>query len=118
MLVKATAKNVRISPQKARLAVDQIRGKSVARALEILSFGETKAAGLVLKTLESAIANAEHNESADIDELIVSKCFVDEGPTMKRMRPRAKGRGAAILKRSSHITVAVGDTTAELSGGQ
>ena len=116
MLVKATAKSVRISPQKARLAVDQIRGKSVARALEILSFGDTKAASLVLKTLESAIANAEHNESADIDELTVTKCFVDEGPTMKRMRPRAKGRGAAILKRSSHITVAVSDE--EQNGGQ
>lgn len=112
MQVKATAKNIRISPQKARLAVDQIRGKSVANALEILSFGETKASTLVLKTLESAIANAENNESADIDELFVSKCFVDEGPTMKRMRPRAKGRGASILKRSSHITVAVSDETA------
>ncbi len=109
MQVKATAKNVRISPQKARLAVDQIRGKTVARALEILSFGETKASSLVLKTLESAIANAEHNESADIDELFVSKCFVDEGATMKRMRPRAKGRAFGILKRSSHITVTVSD---------
>ena len=118
MLVKATAKNVRISPQKARLAVDQIRGQSVARALEILAFGETKAATLVLKTLESAIANAEHNESADIDELFVSKCFVDEGPTMKRMRPRAKGRGAGILKRSSHITVAVSDDLSANNGGQ
>jgi len=122
MQVKATAKNVRISPQKARLAVDQIRGKSVARALEILSFGETKASSLVLKTLESAIANAEHNESADIDELTVTSCFVDEGPTMKRMRARAKGRGAGILKRSSHITVAVGDQQAAAgaaeTGGQ
>jgi len=117
MLVKATAKNVRISPQKARLAVDQIRGKSVARALEILSFSETKASNLVMKTLESAIANAEHNESADIDELVVAKCFVDEGPTMKRMRPRAKGRAFGILKRSSHITVAVSDETTS-AGGQ
>jgi len=115
MQVKATAKNVRISPQKARLAADLIRGKSVARALEILSFSETKASGLVMKTLESAIANAEHNESADIDELFVSTCFVDEGPTMKRMRPRAKGRAFGILKRSSHITVQVSD---ELAGGQ
>ncbi len=115
MQVKATAKNVRISPQKARLAVDLIRGKSVARALEILSFSETKASNLVMKTLESAIANAEHNESADIDELFVSSCFVDEGPTMKRMRPRAKGRAFGILKRSSHITVQVSD---ELAGGQ
>ena len=116
MQVKATAKGVRISPQKARLAVDQIRGKSVARALEILSFGETKAATLVLKTLESAIANAEHNESADIDELFVGQCFVDEGPTMKRMRPRAKGRAFGILKRSSHITVALSDEKGAQSG--
>ncbi|MEO0368966.1 MAG: 50S ribosomal protein L22 [Pseudomonadota bacterium] len=110
--MRAIAKNVRISPQKARLAVDQIRGKSVARAIEILTFGETKASNLVLKTLESAIANAEHNESADIDELVVSQCFVDEGPTMKRIRPRAKGRAYAILKRSSHITVALSDEQA------
>lgn len=117
MLVKAVARNVRISPQKARLAVDQIRGKSVARALEILTFSETKASNLVMKTLESAIANAEHNESADIDELVVAKCYVDEGPTMKRMRPRAKGRAFGILKRSSHITVAVSDDT-NPAGGQ
>jgi large subunit ribosomal protein L22 len=112
MKVKAIAKNVRISPQKARLAVDQIRGQSVSKALEILSFGETKASKLVLKTLESAIANAEHNESADIDELVVASCFVDEGATMKRMRPRAKGRGVTILKRSSHITVGLSDENA------
>ena len=117
MQVKAVAKNIRISPQKARLAADQIRGKSVARALEILSFGETKASQLMLKTLESAIANAEHNESADIDDLVVSQCFVDEGPTMKRFRARAKGRANQILKRSSHITVMVGDA-ANNAGGQ
>lgn len=117
MQVKAVAKNIRISPQKARLAADQIRGKSVSRALEILSFGETKASQLVLKTLESAIANAEHNESADIDDLIVSQCYVDEGPTMKRFRARAKGRANQILKRSSHITVMVGDE-ANNAGGQ
>jgi large subunit ribosomal protein L22 len=109
MLVKAVARNVRISPQKARLATDQIRGKSVSNALEILGFGETKASSLVRKTLESAIANAEHNEGADIDELWVASCFVDEGPTMKRWRARAKGRANSILKRSSHITVMVGD---------
>jgi large subunit ribosomal protein L22 len=109
MLVKAITRNVRISPQKARLATDQIRGKSVSSALEILSFGETKAAQLVRKTLESAIANAENNEGADIDELRVAACFVDEGPTMKRWRARAKGRANSILKRSSHITVMVGD---------
>jgi large subunit ribosomal protein L22 len=115
MQVRAVARNVRISPQKARLAVDQIRGKSVSRAIEILTFGETKASTLVLKTLESAIANAEHNESADIDDLHVSACFVDEGPTMKRFRPRAKGRAFGILKRSSHISVVLSD---EKAGGQ
>ena len=109
MQVKAVTRNVRISPQKARLATDQIRGKSVSNALEILGFGETKAARLVRKTLESAIANAEHNEGADIDELRVAGCYVDEGPTMKRWRARAKGRANSILKRSSHITVVVGD---------
>jgi large subunit ribosomal protein L22 len=112
MQVRAIAKNIRISPQKARLVVDQIRGKSVARAIEILTFGETKASNLVLKTLESAIANAEHNESADIVELFVASCFVDAGPTMKRIRPRAKGRAFGILKRTSHITVAVSDEQA------
>jgi len=112
MQVRAVAKNIRISPQKARLVVDQIRGKSVARAIEILTFGETKSSNLVLKTLESAIANAEHNESADIDELFVASCFVDAGPTMKRIRPRAKGRAFGILKRTSHITVAVSDEQA------
>ena len=117
MQVRAVAKNIRISPQKARLVVDQIRGKSVARAIEILTFGETKASNLVLKTLESAIANAEHNESADIDELFVASCFVDAGPTMKRIRPRAKGRAFGILKRTSHITVAVSDEQAGVLNG-
>ncbi len=109
MEARATVRYARMSPQKARLATDQIRGKSVSNALEILGFGETKAASLVRKTLESAIANAEHNEGADIDELWVASCFVDEGPTMKRWRARAKGRANSILKRSSHITVMVGD---------
>ncbi|BDR14719.1 MULTISPECIES: 50S ribosomal protein L22 [unclassified Vibrio] len=99
----------RISPQKARLVADQIRGKSVDQALEILTFSNKKAAELVKKVLESAIANAEHNEGADIDDLNVAKIFVDEGPTMKRIMPRAKGRADRILKRSSHITVVVAD---------
>ena len=110
MLVKAKTRNVRISPQKARLAVDQIRGLTVERAIEILSFGETKGAQLVLKTLESAIANAEHNEGADVDELKISTIFVDEGMTMKRIMPRAKGRADRILKRSCHITITVVDS--------
>ncbi len=109
--MEAIAKHnfARISPQKARLVADQIRGKSVDQALEILTFSNKKAAGLVKKVLESAIANAEHNEGADIDDLSVAKVFVDEGPTMKRIMPRAKGRADRILKRSSHITVVVAD---------
>ncbi|AEX20759.1 MULTISPECIES: 50S ribosomal protein L22 [Vibrio] len=109
--MEAIAKHnfARISPQKARLVADQIRGKSVDQALEILTFSNKKAAELVKKVLESAIANAEHNEGADIDDLNVAKIFVDEGPTMKRIMPRAKGRADRILKRSSHITVVVAD---------
>lgn len=109
MEVKATHQFARISPQKARLVADEIRGKNVAQALEILAYSPKKAAGLVKKVLESAIANAENNEGADIDELSVAKVFVDEGPTMKRIMPRAKGRADRILKRTSHITVVVAD---------
>ncbi|MFD2178596.1 50S ribosomal protein L22 [Veronia pacifica] len=109
--MEAIAKHnfARISPQKARLVADQVRGKNVAQALEILTFSNKKAADLVKKVLESAIANAEHNEGADIDDLNVAKIFVDEGPIMKRIMPRAKGRADRILKRSSHITVVVAD---------
>ena len=109
--MEAIAKHnfARISPQKARLVADQIRGKSVDQALEILTFSNKKAAVLVKKVLESAIANAEHNEGADIDDLSVAKIFVDEGPIMKRIMPRAKGRADRILKRSCHITVVVAD---------
>ncbi|MCC4800904.1 50S ribosomal protein L22 [Enterovibrio norvegicus] len=109
--MEAIAKHrfARISPQKARLVADQVRGKNVAQALEILTFSNKKAADLVKKVLESAIANAEHNEGADIDDLNVAKIFVDEGPVMKRIMPRAKGRADRILKRSSHITIVVAD---------
>ncbi|GAJ69703.1 LOW QUALITY PROTEIN: LSU ribosomal protein L22p [Vibrio sp. JCM 18904] len=109
--MEAIAKHnfARISPQKARLVADLIRGKSVDQALEILTFSNKKAAALVKKVLESAMLNAEHNEGADIDDLNVAKIFVDEGPTMKRIMPRAKGRADRILKRSSHITVVVAD---------
>lgn len=109
--MEALAKHnfARISPQKARLVADQIRGKNVDQALEILTFSNKKAAVLVKKVLESAIANAEHNEGADIDDLNVAKIFVDEGPIMKRIMPRAKGRADRILKRSCHITVVVAD---------
>ncbi len=109
MEVHAKYRFARISPQKCRLVADQIRGLPVEVALNTLNFGVTKSSGLMKKILESAIANAEHNEGADIDELHVSKVYVDAGPTMKRIRPRAKGRANRILKRTSHITVCVAD---------
>ncbi len=98
-----------MSAQKARLVADQIRGKSVESALDILQFSSKKGADIIKKVLESAIANAEHNDGADVDELKVSTIFVDEGMTMKRIRPRAKGRADRILKRSCHITVKVAE---------
>jgi len=109
MQVSATLKHARISPQKCRLVADQVRGLPVEKALDILGFSPRKAAVIVRKVLESAIANAEHNEGADIDELKVGSIFVNEGRTMKRFRARAKGRGTRILKRNSHITVTVAD---------
>ncbi|MBJ39887.1 MAG: 50S ribosomal protein L22 [Gammaproteobacteria bacterium] len=109
MEVTAKLKGARMSAQKARLVADQIRGKEVGDALNILSFSTKKGAHLVRKLLESAIANAEHNEGADVDELTVSRIFVDEGLMMKRLRPRAKGRADRILKRPCHITLAVAD---------
>lgn len=109
MQVSATHKFARISPQKARLVADQIRGKDVETAVNILAFSDKKAAQLMSKVLNSAIANAENNEGADIDELKVTSAYVDEAPVMKRMRARAKGRGNRIIKRTSHITVIVGD---------
>jgi large subunit ribosomal protein L22 len=110
MEVLAKHRYAQISPQKVRLVADQIRGLSVADAIDILTYSPKKAAGLVKKVLESAMANAEHNEGADIDELTVAKIFIDEGPTMKRIMPRAKGRADRILKRSSHISVIVSDS--------
>lgn len=103
-------KGAQISAQKVRLVADQIRGKAVGEALEILQFSNKKGAALVKKILDSAVANAEHNEGADIDDLKVSTVFVDEGMTMKRVKPRAKGRADRILKRSCHITVKVADS--------
>ncbi len=106
----AKLKFARISAQKGRLVADQVRGMPVERALNELTFSGKKAAQIIKKVLESAIANAEHNDGADVDELKVSTiCVDDEGPTLKRMRARAKGRGTRILKRTSHITVAVAD---------
>jgi large subunit ribosomal protein L22 len=107
--VAAKLKGAKLSAQKARLVADQIRGKSAESALELLEFSGRKGADIIKKVLESAIANAEHNEGADIDELKVSTIFVDEGMTMKRIRPRAKGRADRILKRSCHITVKVSE---------
>ena len=107
--VRAILKRAPISAQKVRLVADLVRGMPVEQAEQVLAYSPKKAAHIVKKVLLSAISNAEHNEGADIDELRVSKIFVDEGPTMKRGRARAKGRGTQILKRTSHITVAVSD---------
>ncbi len=109
MEVAASLKGARISAQKARLVADQVRGMPVEEALSLLEFSPKKAAHLVKKILDSAIANAENNEGADVDELKISSIFVDEGMTMKRLRPRAKGRADRILKRSCHITIKVAD---------
>jgi len=109
MQAMAKLKYARISAQKARLVADQIRGLHVEKALNTLTFSTKKGAPLIKKVLESAIANAEHNEGADIDELKVATIMIDEGPTMKRNRPRAKGRAARILKRTSHITLTVAE---------
>jgi large subunit ribosomal protein L22 len=110
MEVVAIHKGARLSAQKARLVIDLIRGLSVSRALDVLAFSTKKAAKIVKKVLESAIANAEHNEGADVDELKVLRAFVDEGARFKRSSARAKGRGNRILKRTCHITVMVSDS--------
>ncbi|UCG13038.1 MAG: 50S ribosomal protein L22 [Deltaproteobacteria bacterium] len=105
MEVKAVTRYLRISPHKARLVTELVKGKSVEEALTILNFARKKGASLVTKTLRSAVANAEQNPNIDVDTLYIKRIFVDEGPTMKRWRPRAMGRATRILKRSSHITV-------------
>ena len=105
----AKLKNARISPQKARLVADQIRGMPVDNAIDLLTFSNKKAAKIIKKVLESAIANAEHNHGADIDELKVSTIEVNDAPTFRRYRARAKGRGTRIIKRNSHITIRVGN---------
>lgn len=109
MEVSAVLKGARLSAQKARLVADQIRGKRVEEALEMLNFSTKKGAVLIKKVLNSAIANAEHNQGLDIDELKVSTIFIDEGVSLKRIMPRAKGRADRITKRSCHITVKVAD---------
>ncbi len=109
MQTSAKLRYAHLSAQKGRLVADQIRGLPVEKALDVLVFSKKKGADLVKKVLDSAIANAENNEGADIDELKVAAVYVDEGPTMKRIRARAKGRASRILKRTSHITVTVAD---------
>lgn len=106
---KAIAKTVRIAPRKVRLVVDLIRGKQVGEAVAILQLTPKAASPVVEKVLKSAVANAEHNYDLDINNLVVSEVFVDEGPTLKRFRPRAMGRASAINKRTSHITVVVSE---------
>ena len=109
MEVAAKLTGARLSAQKARLVADQIRGKGVEQALDTLAFSTKKGADIIKKVLESAIANAEHNEGADVDSLKVSTIFVDEGTSLKRVSPRAKGRADRITKRTCHITVKVTD---------
>lgn len=109
MEAKAVARYVRIAPRKARLVIDLIRGKSVEEALAILRFTPRAASPIIEKVLKSAVANAEHNYNMDVRRLVVEKAYVDEGPTMKRYRPRAMGRASRINKRTSHITVVVSE---------
>jgi len=117
-MMQATAilRTVRLSPQKGRLMADQIRGLKVERALEVLSFSTRRSAKRLKKVLESAIANAEHNLGADIDELRVSEIQINAGPMIKRFHARAKGRGVRVIKRTSHITVTVSDAPAKKRG--
>jgi len=110
MEVKARTKYVRSSALKLRLPISEIKGKNAEQALTLLKFMPLKAAGIIYKTLQSAIANAEHNNEMDVDKLIVKNVIVDHGPSMKRFRPRARGRASRILKRTSHITVVVEET--------
>ena len=105
METRAVAKYVRISPRKARLVMDQLRGKRVEDALNLLNFAPQKSAYIVKKLISSAVANAEENTEIDVDTLFVKTIFADEGPTLKRFRPRAMGRATRIRKRTSHITV-------------
>ena len=109
MQTQAVLKFVRLSPKKARFVADLVRGKKVDEAVNILKYSNQRAAKIMKKVLDSAIANAENNQGADVDELKVTTILVDDGPRMKRIRPRAKGRADRIVKRTSHITITVGD---------
>jgi large subunit ribosomal protein L22 len=109
METKASVRGVRLSVDKGRLVADMVRGKKVDQALDILSFTQKKAAGIIRKALASAIANAEHNDGADIDELKIKSIYVEQGATLKRSSARAKGRGNSISKPTCHIYVTVGN---------
>ena len=109
METRSIVRGVRLSADKGRLVADLVRGRSVAQALNILTLTQKKAAGIIKKCLESAIANAEHNDGADIDELKVKTIFVEQGATLKRFSARAKGRGNRISKPTAHIYITVGD---------
>ena len=113
MEARAIAKYVRMSPMKVGVVLDLIRGKNVNEAFAILQYTPKEAAVVINKVLKSAVANAENNHSLDIDSLVVSKIMVDEGPSLKRIMPRAKGRADRIVKRTSHITVVVADSVRE-----
>lgn len=112
METTAIVRGVRLSAQKGRLVADLVRGKPVSKALDILTFTQKRAAGIIKKALESAIANAEHNDGADIDELVVTKIHVEKAATL-RLAARAKGRGTRINKQTSHIYISVGDAKAK-----
>lgn len=109
MEAKAIVKTVRIAPRKARLVIDLIRGKQVGEAISILKLTPKKASPVIEKVLKSAIANADHNYNLDVEKLYVKEAYVNEGPTLKRFRPRAQGRASAIMKRTSHIAVVVAE---------
>ena len=109
METKAIVRGVRLSADKGRLVADLVRGKKVDQALNILAFTQKKAAGIVKKALESAIANAEHNDGADIDQLKITSIYIEQGATLKRFSARAKGRGNRISKPTCHIFVTVGN---------
>ncbi len=109
METRAVAKFVRISPRKIRLVMDQVRGKQVGEALNMLSFAPQRGARILKKLVNSAIANAEQNTSVDVDSLYIMRIYADEGPTLKRWRPRAQGRATSIRKRTSHLTVVLNE---------
>lgn len=109
MQAKAVARTVRIAPRKARLVIDLIRGKQVSEAVAILRHTPKAASLIIEKVLKSAVANAEHNYDMDVNKLVVTEAYVNEGPTLKRFRPRAQGRASAINKRTSHITIVVSE---------